>query len=127
MVTGTGMGPESGSGGHMVRNGIILDAVGAGLVIGSVVSFAAGTQKFNTEAQICPSSTCPNQADLTRAQALLYNGDGYRNAGAGMLIGGGVALLAGTYLIITGHHREASHVTLQATPRSAGLAFTSGF
>lgn len=124
MVEGNGSEPQSG--GHR-GTGIVLDVIGGGLVIASVVSFAVGSNKYSTEQTLCPNGTCANPTDLARANALQSNADGFRAAGTGMLIGGGVALAIGTVLIITGHHSEASHVSLQATPHSAGLAFTSGF
>ena len=113
--------------GHRTRNGIILGATGAGLVIAAAVSFSVGSNKFATEHALCPSSTCATQADLDRANALIYNAQGFRAAGTGMMIGGGALLLAGAYLVATGHKKEASHVSLHVTRDGAGVAFTHGF
>jgi hypothetical protein len=75
---------------------------------------------------LCPNGTCPNAYDLQRANALQYNADGFRAAGTGLIIGGGVAMAVGAYFIYAGH-KEASHVSIQAGPHNAGLAFTGKF
>lgn len=111
---------------HRKRNGILVGAAGAGLVVAGIVSLGVASSKLGTEHELCPGSTCATQGDLDRASALVSNAEAYRNAGIGLVIGGGALMAVGSYFVFT-HAREASHVSFHPTRGGAGVTFTTSF
>jgi hypothetical protein len=111
---------------HRKRNGVIVGAVGLGVLGGAVVFYSLSSGKFDDEHTLCPASKCANAADLDRAHSLLDNGHAYRGASIGMGIGGVLLVAAGAYLFLTPHHDEPK-VSLQLDRTTAGAAYTVHF
>jgi hypothetical protein len=111
---------------HRKRNGIILGAAGLGVLAGAVIAYEAGSNKFDDAATLCPGQVCASDADLMKGHSLLSDGRTFRQVSIGMGIGSAVLLVAGGYLLMTGHHEEA-HVAVQVDHSSAGVAYTARF
>lgn len=113
---------------HRRRNGLVVGAVGVGVLIGAGVLFESSSSKFDDEHALCPGSKCANDADLAKANSLLSDGHTLRGLSIGMGIGSGLLLLAGGYLALTPHdNKEASHVSVHVGHGGAGVAFTGHF
>jgi hypothetical protein len=111
---------------HRKRNGVIVGAVGLGVLAGAVVFYSLSSGKFDDEHTLCPASMCANTAELDRAHSLLDSGHAYRGASIGMGIGGVLLVAAGAYLFLTPHHDEPK-VSLQLDRTTAGAAYTVHF
>ena len=109
--------------GHRRRNGIIIGAVGLGMLVGGGVTFAIGESKLDDYRTLCPDARCGNDADLAAANSSISDARTLRGVSLGMGIGGGVLLVAGTYLVLTG----SSHVAVQADSTGASVAYTARF
>jgi hypothetical protein len=112
--------------GHRTRNGIILGAAGLGVLAGAVIAYEAGSNRFDDAATLCPGQVCASDADLRKGHSLLSDGRTLRQVSIGMGIGSAVLLVAGGYLLVTGHHEEA-HVAVQVDHTGAGVAYTARF
>jgi hypothetical protein len=111
---------------HRKRNGVIVGAVGLGVLAGAVIFYSLSSGKFDDEHALCPSSMCASTADLDHAHSLLDSGHAYRGASIGMGIGGVLLVAAGTYLFLT-PHRDEPRVSLQLDRTTAGAAYTVRF
>lgn len=112
---------------HRKRNGIILGAAGIGVLAGAVIAYEAGSNKFDDGAKLCPGQTCANDADLAKGKSLYSDGHTLRGLSIGMGIGGAVLIAAGGYLMMTGHHEEASHVAVNVDASGAGVTYSARF
>ncbi len=111
---------------HRGRNGIILGAVGLGVLVGAVIFIEAASSNFDDEHNLCPNHGCGSDADTTKANSLQSDGHTDRGVGIGMGIGGAVLLGAGAYLLLT-PHKEASGVSFQFGHNTTGLTYTGRF
>jgi hypothetical protein len=111
---------------HRRRNGLIAGGVGVGVLIGAGVLFAASSNKFDDEHALCPNSRCANDGDLATAKSLLSDARTLRGTSIGMAIGGGLLLIAGTYLVVTPRAHEA-RVSFHVDHHGAGVAYTAHF
>jgi hypothetical protein len=111
---------------HRKRNGIILGAAGIGVLAGAVISYEAGSNKFDDAAKLCPDQTCASDADLAKGKSLYSDGHTLRGLSIGMGIGSAVLIAAGGYLMMTGHHEE-SHVAVNVDPSGAGVTYSARF
>lgn len=109
--------------GHRRRNGIIIGAVGLGVLVGAGVTFGLGEAKLDDYRTLCPAARCGSDAELAKANSLISDARTLRGVSLGMGIGGGVLLAAGTYLVLTG----SSHVAVQADATGASVAYTARF
>jgi tetratricopeptide (TPR) repeat protein len=113
--------PSSGGGKTLEYTGIGVAAVGA---VGLGVGVYFGLQAKDKSDQISNhKATDPWPADIKKLEA---DGQSDENKQIGFLIGGGVALAAGTVLYFVGRSHESSseHVSIVpvVTPDSAGFA-----
>ncbi|MEO8844270.1 MAG: hypothetical protein ABI591_09960 [Kofleriaceae bacterium] len=111
---------------HRKRDGVIVGAVGLGVLAGAVVMYSLSSGKFDDEHTLCPSSMCANAADLDHAHSLLDSGHAYRGVSIGMGIGGVLLVAVGAYRFLTPHHDEP-RVSLQLDRTTAGAAYTVRF
>jgi hypothetical protein len=117
---------DGGSSDHRMRNGVILGAAGVGLLVGAGVLFKLSGDKFDDEHALCPGSQCATPADLDKAKSLLSDGHTMRGLSIGMGIGGVIAVAAGTYFMVSPHHKE-SGVALDIRPGHTGITYSASF
>ena len=119
--------PEPMATGHHKRNGVIVGAVGLGLLVTSGVFLDAASGKDNDEHSLCPNATCH-----TTGQAIVY--DDYRRDARndrGIAYGVGIGGLAfvgvGAYLFATSHNKEEMHVSIDVGHGNTGVAYIGRF
>ena len=109
---------------HRKRNGIILGAGGAAVIVGAGVLFGLSASKFSDQDDLCPNKQCASPDDVPRADKLADDGRTLRGISYGMGIGGAALLGAGIYLIAT-NNKHASHVAVQVQPGYQGIGYTA--
>jgi hypothetical protein len=109
---------------HRKRNGIILGAGGAAVLVGAGVLFGLSASKFSDQDDLCPNKQCASPDDVPRADQLADDGRTLRGISYGMGIGGVALLGAGVYLIAT-NNKHASHVAVQVQPGYQGIGYTA--
>jgi hypothetical protein len=119
--------PSTATTDHRRRNGLIVGAGGVAVLVGAAIAWEGSSTRFDDVTRLCPSYTCSSSSVLSEAQSKQDDGHTLRGVSIGMGIGGILLVAAGSYLALTPHTAEDSHMSLRVEHGGGSVGYTTRF